>query len=422
MAVFKCEICGGDISFNKNDKIAVCDYCGTKQTIFYFDDKNTPNNRFALIQKPDYFVSVKELVENEEFKDNKNDLIFALGKNYKGAAVYGDLEKLQHLLITGVSGYGKTNCLRSIIYSILYKIDGSKTDLLLIDPKKIEFTDFKNAPNLLVPIITDTRKAVGALGWVVSESLRRIQMFSDNGVRDIRSYNEYASKHSNIESLSKLVIVIDDFYQVFSENPKEVEENILKIVQNGRICGIHLVISSLQADRKFLSDKIKSSIPSKITFALSTKAESKYIIDRNGAENLSVVGDMLFLPMGSSGLTQIKCCYTSDEDVNELNNKFTITSKKEIQSNHNMQVDKDTDELGPLFEKAAEIIIENGCASTSFLQRRLAISYIRATKIIDQLEEKGIIGPANGAQPRKVIINIQQWMEMRGNSRNNSNQ
>ncbi len=411
MAVFKCEICGGDISFNKSDKVAVCDYCGTKQTIFYFDDKITPNNRFTLIQKPDYFVSVKELVENEEFKNNKNDLVFALGKNYKGAAVYGNLEELQHLLITGVSGYGKTNCLRSIIYSILYKNDGSKTNLLLIDPKRIEFSDFKNAPNLLVPIITDARKATGALGWVVSESLRRSQMFSDNGVRDIRSYNEYASKHSNIESLSKLVIVIDDFYQVFSENPKAAEESILKIIQNGRMCGIHLVISSLQADRKFLLDRIKNSIPSKITFALRTKAESKYIIDRNGAENLSIVGDMLFLPMGSSGLTQIKCCYTADEDVNELKDKFTITPNKEIQSDSNRKIDQNNDELDSLFENAAEIIIENGYALASLLQRRLAIGYVRAAKLIDQLEEKGIIGPANGAQPRKVLINKQQWLE-----------
>lgn len=196
---------------------------------------------------------------------------------------------------------------------------------------------------------------------------------------------------------------------MFSENPKEVEENILKIIQNGRICGIHLVISSLQADRNFLPDKIKNSIPSKITFALRTKAESKYIIDRNGAENLSIVGDMRFLPIGSSGLTQIKCCYTADEDVSELKDKFSVTdSSQEVQSDRNMQVDKDTDELDPLFEKAAEIIIENRCASTSFLQRRLAISYVRATKLIDQLEEKGIIGPANDAQPHKLIINMQQ--------------
>ena len=426
MAILKCEMCGGNLIINKGEKIAVCESCGTQQTVFYFDDKKTEGSRFTIVQKPDYAVTAKELVENEAFRQQPGNLVFALGKDYKGNAIYGDLNQLQHLLITGVSGYGKTNCLRSILYSLHQKNDFpeevSRIKFLLIDPKKIEFSDFENFPTLLVPVVTNVQRASGALGWAVSESLRRIQAFSDCGVRDIESYNRYAEKHNDLEKMPDIIIVIDDFYQVYSAAPKDVEENILKIIQNGRICGMHLIISSLQADRKFLPDKIKNSIPSKITFALRTKAESKYAIDRNGAENLTVVGDSLYLPMGTSKVTQVKCGLVTDEDVSRIKEKFLSESEyseeieKEIFNNspayYRLQNERN-DEIDPLFEKAVEVVLENGRASTSFLQRKLDVGYSRGSKIMDLLEEKGIIAPQDGAKPREIRINMQQWTQMK---------
>ncbi|MBQ9227474.1 MAG: DNA translocase FtsK [Eubacterium sp.] len=428
MAVLKCEICGGNLSLNKGDKIAVCESCGTKQTVFYFDDSNkSDNNRFTIVQKPDYHVDIKELTENKEFLNNSSELTFALGKDYKGNLIYGDLEKLQHLLITGASGYGKTNCLRSIIFSFLCKHNYYSPKLLLIDPKKIEFVDFDNSPNLIVPIITDPRKASGALGWAVSESLRRMQAFSDTGVRDINGYNRFVESHDDMEIMTPMVIIIDDFYQVYSQVPKEIEDSVLKIIQNGRICGMHLIISSLQADRKFLPDRIKNSIPSKLSFVLRTKAESRYILDRSCAERLTTVGDMLYLPLGTSELKQIKSCYISDEVVGELREYITKQvygdaiqneiEQKAAQNDPNFALDeKESDMLDPLFEQAVEIVLQEGRASTSFLQRKLSVGYSRGVKLMDQLEEKGIIGPQDGAKPRDIRINMQQWIQMKVNS------
>lgn len=436
MAVLKCEICGGNLSLNKGDKIAVCDSCGTQQTVFYFDDSNkSDNTRFTIVQKPDFEVDIKELTDSEVFL-NSSALTFALGKDYKGNAIFGDLKQLQHLLITGVSGYGKTNCLRSIIYSLISKLDYSNPELfvnpklLLIDPKKIEFSDFDSLPNLVVPVITDAGRASGALGWIVSESLRRIQAFSDAGVRDIDGYNRFVGKHNDMEPMNSIVIVIDDLYPVLSNVPKEAEDNILKIIQNGRICGIHMVIASLQADRKFLPDKIKNSFPSKLSFVLRTKAESKYILDRSCTERLTTVGDMLYLPLGTSDLKQIKCCHISDETVEELTSEI----KKQVENQYKDSIEKeildnapayyrlnneDNDTLDSLFEKAVEVVLNNGRASTSLLQRHLGIGYSRGAKIMEQLEKNGIIGPQDGAKPREIRINMQQWILIKAKSRNN---
>ena len=415
MAVLKCEMCGGNLSLNKGDKIAICESCGTKQTVFYFDDNNkSESNRFTIVQKPDYHVDIKELTENEEFLNNSSELTFALGKDYKGNLIYGDLEKIQHLIIAGASGYGKTNCLRSIIYSLICKNNFTSPKLLLIDPKKIEFSDFESVPNLIVPIINDARRASGAIGWAVSESMRRMQCFSDCSVRDIDGYNKFAEKHEDLERMAPIVIVIDDIYQVLANNYKSIEDDILQLLQNGRICGIHLVIASLQADRKFLPDRIKNSIPSKISFVLRTKAESKYILDRSCAEKLTTVGDMLYLPLGTSELKQIKCCYISDEYVQILTdsiansyNKYDETIEKEFENNN-------TDEsLDSLFDAAVEVVLEKDLAMVSVLQRKLSIGYSRASKLIEQLEKEGIIGPQIGTVPREIRITRQQWQNMK---------
>lgn len=427
MSVFKCEMCGGNLLFNKGDTIAVCESCGTKQTVFYFDDSNkNSGNKFTIVQKPDYDVSIKELTENESFINDSRRLVFALGKDYKGNLVYGDLEEVQHLLITGVSGYGKTNCLRAILYSLLCKYDPNNLKFIIFDPKSVEFSDFNGFPHLLVPVVSNPKKSEGALSWLTTESLKRMKVFSDCGVRDIDAYNELAEKSDELNRMPDIVAIIDDFYQVYDESPKEIEESILRILQNGRTCGIHMVIASLQADKKFLPERIKNSIPSIISFALRTKAESKYVLDRSCAERLTTVGDMLYLPLGTSILKQVKCCFVNDSNVREL--KELIAERASNNSIYdeevNMQIerliprsekpksfndDSDADEMLP---KAIEVVVEAQEASTTIIQRKLKLGYARAARIVDELEARNIVGPYEGSKPRKVLITKQQWLEM----------
>ena len=394
----------------------------------YTMENNENKNGFVIENKPNFSVSIKELTENEEFINDNRALLIALGKDYSNNLIYADLKELQHLLITGVSGYGKTNCLRSIIYSLMCKQNFSNPKLLLIDTKRIEFCDFESTPNLLIPIITEPGKACGALGWAVSEALKRLQIFSDAGVHDFEGYNKLAQKQDDIEPMPSIVIIIDDFYQVYSNAPTETEDSIVRLLQYGRICSIHLIIASMQADRKFLPAKIKSLIPSKISFALRSSAESKYIFERSCAERLTAVGDMIYLPLGTSVLKQVKCCYTDDEDVAELINNINEQSGFEVNDNTDSEILKNTpryynsdaDFTDSLFEKAVETVLEYQRASTSFLERKLGVGFARASKLMDLLEERGIIGPQEGTKPREIKITLEQWNRIKASDYNSS--
>ncbi len=422
MSVFKCKMCGGTVEFNKGDTVGVCQYCGTKQTVFYFDEVNrTPTNRFTIIQKPDYNVSIKELVENEAFINDERKSVFALGKDYEGNPIYEDLDEIQHLLITGASGFGKSNLLRSIVYSFLSKYRADELNLLLIDPKGVELTVCNGLPHLLVPVVSDPRKAVGTLGWAVSESVSRLRTFSENNVRDIEGYNNICGNNSQ-DKLPPIVIIIDDYYQIYEAVPNMTEDSVLKLLQNGRACGIHLIITTSQVTKKLLPEKIKNSFPSKASFVLNTKAESVYILDRSCAERLTVVGDMLYSSLGGSGLKQIKCGYTDDNDIKGIVDAIkstippydeTVLADIEGQGREN-ETDEasdgsDTEEMLP---KAIEVVVENQKASTTLLQNKLKLGYAKAARLIDELEERGIIGPFEGSKPRKVLISKQQWYEM----------
>ncbi len=376
-------------------------------------------------------VSMRELIETSEFENQKSLLTAGLGKDISGNNIYCDISKMPHLLIAGTTGSGKSVCMNSIIVSILYKAKPEDVKLLMIDPKKVEFSKYENIPHLLVPVVTDPRKASGALGWAVSEMLRRYQCFSDTGVRNIEGYNKFVKKHSDMEPMPKVVIFIDELSDLMMAAPKEVEDSICRLAQMARAAGMHLVIATQRPSVDVITGLIKANISSRIALTVSSQIDSRTILDASGAEKLLGNGDMLYSPIGSSKPLRVQGCYVSDEEIEELcefikkqgESQYSEEIQKEIENKAAQEKGasspfsgEESDEaLDPLFEKAVEVILENGRASTSFLERKLGVGYSRGSKIMDQVEEKGIIGPQDGAKPREIRINMQQWIQMKAN-------
>ena len=338
---------------------------------------------------------------------------------------------MPHLLIAGTTGSGKSVCMNSIIVSVLYRAKPNEVKFLMIDPKKVEFSKYENIPHLLVPVVTDPRKASGALGWAVSEMLKRYQSFSDTGVRDIEGYNRFVAKHDDMEPMPKIVICIDELADLMMAAPKEVEDSICRLAQMARAAGMHLVIATQRPSVDVITGLIKANISSRIALTVSSAIDSRTIIDAGGAEKLLGYGDMLYSPIGASKPMRVQGCYISDEEVESLcdfiknqgESQYSDEIQKEIESKaaQDKSASKFTDDsegdesLDPLFEKAVEVVLENGRASTSFLQRKLSVGYSRGSKIMDQLEDKGVIGPQDGAKPREIRINMQQWIQMKAN-------
>lgn len=373
-------------------------------------------------------VSMREVVDSIDFKNQKSLLSAGLGKDIAGKTVFCDIAKMPHLLIAGTTGSGKSVCMNSIIVSILYRATPSEVKFLMIDPKKVEFSKYENIPHLLVPVVTDPRKASGALGWAVSEMIMRYQKFSDTGVRDIEGYNRYVSKHEGMEAMPKIVICIDELADLMMAAPKEVEDSICRLAQMARAAGMHLVIATQRPSVDVITGLIKSNISSRIALTVSSAIDSRTILDSGGAEKLLGMGDMLYSPIGSNKPLRVQGCYISDDEVEELcdfiknqgESDYSEEIQKEIESKavQDKSSSKFTDDgesgenLDPLFAEAVDVVLENGKASTSFLQRKLGVGYSRGSKIMDQMEEKHIIGPAEGAKPRKILINKQQWIQM----------
>ena len=373
-------------------------------------------------------VSMRELIDTPEFSAQKSILSAGLGKDIAGNTIYCDISKMPHLLIAGTTGSGKSVCMNSIIVSILYRAKPDEVKLLMIDPKKVEFSKYEGIPHLLVPVVTDPRKASGALGWAVSEMLKRYQMFSDTGVRDIEGYNKFVQKHKDMEPMPKVVICIDELADLMMAAPKEVEDSICRLAQMARAAGMHLVIATQRPSVDVITGLIKANISSRIALTVSSQIDSRTILDTGGAEKLLGRGDMLYSPIGASKPLRVQGCFISDEEVEELcdfiknqgESQYSDEIQQEIENKAAQEKGSSpfTDDgepseaLDPLFEKAVDVVLDCGRASTSFLQRKLSVGYSRGSKIMDQLEDKGIIGPQDGAKPREIRINRQQWIQM----------
>lgn len=375
-------------------------------------------------------VAMREIIDTPLFNNAKSKLNVALGKDITGNAVCADLAKMPHLLIAGTTGSGKSVCLNSMILSLLYNATPDEVKLLMIDPKQVEFTVYNGIPHLLVPVVSDARKAAGALGWAVTEMLKRYNLFSEKNVRDILGYNRIAEMTDGMEKMSRVVIFIDELSDLMMVAPNEVEDSICRLAQMARAAGMHLVIATQRPSVDVITGIIKANIPSRIALYVSSQIDSRTIIDMAGAEKLLGYGDMLFDPVGISKPVRIQGCFVSDAEVERVVSFIKKQAEeadydddimKEIERNADNtkkkgpavnQDNDDDDQKDSMFNKAVEVVVEAQMASTTLLQRRLKLGYARAARIVDELEEKGIVGPFEGSKPRKVLISKQQWMEM----------
>ncbi|MDO4460227.1 MAG: DNA translocase FtsK [Clostridia bacterium] len=380
-------------------------------------------------------VCMRELVESNPFVTSKSKLTVALGRDIGGQIKTTDLAKMPHLLIAGTTGSGKSVCINSLIISLLYKSSPDDVRFLMIDPKVVELGIYNGIPHLLVPVVTDPRKAAGALNWAVTEMLNRYKTFAEFNVRDINGYNSLA-KMNNYEDdfgqpmlkMPQIVVIIDELADLMMAAPKEVEDSICRLAQMARAAGMHLVVATQRPTVDVVTGLIKANIPSRIAFAVSSAIDSRTILDTQGAEKLLGQGDMLFSPVGSAKPTRIQGCFVSDGEIEQvisfIKSARSIEYDEDIQQaidrNAVMEPQKgagnggDSDDSGsddPILEKAIELVIDAGQASTSLLQRRLSLGYARAGRYIDTLESLGVIGPYEGSKPRKVLMTKAQWLE-----------
>ena len=391
-----------------------------------------PNKAAVGIEVPNKNVSVvriRDIIDSNEFVEAKSDLSFAIGKNIDGKIAVGDISKMPHVLIAGATGSGKSVCINSMIVSLLYKSSPDDVRLLMIDPKVVELGVYNGIPHLLVPVVTDPRKAAGALNWAVTEMLNRYKLFADTGVRDLKGYNKYAETRDDIKALPHIVIIIDELADLMMAAPNEVEDAICRLAQMARAAGMHLVIATQRPSVDVITGVIKANIPSRVAFAVSSQVDSRTIIDAGGAEKLLGRGDMLYYPMGTSKPIRIQGCFVTDTEVEsvvdfiksgksaeydeKISEEINRLAAQEKAKNSTRDSDggdsSDEDEMLP---QAIEVVVEAGQASTSLLQRKLKLGYARAARIIDQLENRGIVGPFEGAKPRQVLVTRQQWIEM----------
>ncbi|MDK2855555.1 MAG: segregation ATPase FtsK/SpoIIIE, family [Bacillota bacterium] len=358
-------------------------------------------------------VYLREVIDTPIFARETSPLTIALGKDISGTPVVADLAKMPHLLIAGATGSGKSVCINALISSILFKATPAQVKLLLIDPKMVELTAYNGIPHLISPVVTDVRKAAGVLNWAVTEMENRYSLFAAAGVRDIKRYNE---TRPPANALPYIVIVIDELADLMMVSPAEVEEAICRLAQMARAAGLHLVVATQRPSVDVITGLIKANIPSRLSFAVSSQTDSRTILDMNGAEKLLGRGDMLFLPVGASKPQRVQGAFISDSEVEELVNFWRGQGEPEfqeailtVQPKEKEPADEAEDEL---FGKALELVIEAGHASASYLQRRLRIGYTRAARIIDQMAEKGYVGPAEGSKPRPVLISKERYQHL----------
>lgn len=389
-----------------------------------------PNKAAVGIEVPNKssdIVGVRGILESPAFTGAKSKLTVALGKDIGGNAVVADVAKMPHGLIAGATGSGKSVCINTIIMSILYKATPEEVKLLMIDPKVVELGIYNGIPHLLVPVVTDPRKASGALGWAVSEMEKRYAMFADRGVRDLAGYNKFveASGDEELEKMPHIVIIIDELADLMMTAPKEVEDSINRIAAKARAAGMHLIIATQRPSVDVVTGVIKANIPTRIAFAVSSQIDSRTILDMSGAERLLGRGDMLFNPVGASKPNRIQGCFVSDEEVEKVvdfikgdktveyddNVMVEIERQAAVEKKQKTGLDEDGPDEDPMLGEAIRVVVENGMASTSLLQRKLKLGYARAARIVDEMEQRGVVGPFEGSKPRRVLISKEQLLE-----------
>ena len=377
-------------------------------------------------------VSLREVIDSSEFNKAKSKSSFAVGKDIGGSCIVGNIAKLPHMLLAGTTGSGKSVCMNSIIISLLYKASPDDVKLIMIDPKMVELGIYNAIPHLLIPVVTDPKKAAGSLQWAVTEMMRRYKSMSDAGVRDLESYNSIMESEEG-QKLPQVVVIIDELADLMLVAAKEVEESICRIAQMGRAAGIHLIIATQRPSADVITGLMKANIPSRIAFAVASAMESRIILDTMGAEKLVGKGDMLFSPIGSGKPLRVQGCFVSDAEVEAVatyvKDHYNTTydtdimdeiEKKAAQTGNSKSAtvsdptpndaEMDGDEMLPA---AVDVILETGQASVSMLQRRLKLGYARAARIVDEMEEKGIVGPFQGSKPRTILVTKEQWEAMK---------
>lgn len=372
-------------------------------------------------------VTIRDVLENPEFRNSKSLLSIALGRDIAGKCIVGDIAKMPHVLIAGATGSGKSVCINSLITSILYKASPNDVKLIMIDPKVVELKIYDGIPHLLIPVVTDPRKAAGALNWAVQEMTTRYRFFADNNVRDLKGYNALM-REKGMPTLPQIVIIIDELADLMMVAPKDVESYVCRLAQLARAAGMHLVIATQRPSVDVITGVIKANIPSRIAFAVSSYVDSRTILDEGGAEKLLGRGDMLFYPMGASKPTRVQGAFISDEEVEKLVEFVKKDSEAHYDEDIIEKMEKaDTDASGEededdggnadsLLPKAIEIVLDAGQASASLVQRRLSVGYSRAGRLIDQMETRGIIGPHEGSKPRRVLITKAEYLAMSQNA------
>ena len=378
-------------------------------------------------------VSLREVIDSQAFNKAKSKSSFAVGKDIGGSCIVGNIAKLPHMLIAGTTGSGKSVCMNSIIISLLYKASPDDVKLIMVDPKMVELGIYNGIPHLLIPVVTDPKKAAGSLQWAVAEMMRRYKSMSDAGVRDLESYNSIIeSQEVEGTKLPQVVVIIDELADLMLVAAKEVEESICRIAQMGRAAGIHLVIATQRPSADVITGLMKANIPSRIAFAVASAMESRIILDTQGAEKLVGKGDMLYAPIGNGKPQRVQGCFVSDPEVeavaNYVKSNFDTNydqevleeiEKKAAQTGNSKAAVNDPEptaeemEGDEMLPAAVDVILETGQASVSMLQRRLKLGYARAARIVDEMEEKGIVGPYAGSKPRAILVTKEQWETMR---------
>ena len=386
------------------------------------------------IEVPNKHVSsvlIRDVVESGTFVGHKSAVSFAVGKDIGGHAIVGDIGKLPHVLIAGTTGSGKSVCTNSLIVSLMYKSSPDEVRFIMVDPKMVELAPYNGIPHLLIPVVTDPKKAAGALQWAVYEMMKRYKIFSEHNVKDLKGYNALARATDELETMPSVVVVIDELADLMLVAAKEVEESICRVAQMGRAAGMHLVIATQRPSADVITGIMKANIPSRIAFAVASSLESRIILDTQGAEKLVGRGDMLYFPLGSGKPTRVQGCFISPEEIervvafakqggeahysDEVMQKIeeNIQEKEKSGGSKNIPAAEAAEDEGDeLLPAAVDVVLETGQASVSMLQRRLKLGYSRAARLVDQMELRGIVGPFEGSKPRQLLITKEKWQEL----------